>query len=283
MSESFHNLVSFIVKNIKAISLFIAIPSLIGLMVADRFLGECNSIQITYMLPIIMLSGYVTRVQSIIIGIIVAAFWGGLRLDFVESSFNSLTIFSVVVGASVIIILFIVIHVKEKLESESKNADTDELTGISNRRYFNEILGVEFARGQRLFQAFTVAYIDLDNFKMLNDKQGHGEGDIALKIIANILSDNSRNHDISARIGGDEFVMFMPGFSGQEVKPRFTDIHNKLNLVVEQHQWPISFSIGVVTFNKLPGSLEEISKITDETMYQVKKTTKSAIKFSQYP
>ena len=84
------------------------------------------------------------------------------------------------------------------------------MTGIANRRHFYEVANTEIVRVRRTLQPFTVMYIDIDNFKTVNDTQGHDEGDLLLITVASTLRHHIRESDTVARLGGDEFSVLLP-------------------------------------------------------------------------
>ena len=81
----------------------------------------------------------------------------------------------------------------------------DPLTGLVNRREFEDVAQAEFIRSHRYQRRFTIAYIDLDNFKWVNDNLGHAAGDRVLKMVGTVLKNSLRDTDCEARLGGDEF------------------------------------------------------------------------------
>ena len=96
-------------------------------------------------------------------------------------------------------------------EEVKAQAVTDGLTGLYNRRYFEEYLKKEVTRAMRQKQAFSVIGLDLDHLKQINDKYGHAYGDLAIKTVAEVLKKNARSIDTAARMGGEEFNVILPG------------------------------------------------------------------------
>src|SRR5919202_590966 len=110
----------------------------------------------------------------------------------------------------IVILAHLVASFKISLEHERELARTDYLTGAFNGRSFGELAEAEIERARRHAHPFTVAYIDVDDFKLVNDRQGHSAGDRLLKAIADTVRENVRTIDVVARLGGDEFAVLMP-------------------------------------------------------------------------
>ena len=162
-------------------------------------------------------------------------------------------------------------------------ARTDFLTGVTSQRYFYELAQIEIDRSRRYRHPVTLAYIDLDNFKDVNDRLGHVTGDALLRVVAGHIRRNTRSVDVVARIGGDEFVLLLPETGVQPAQAAVSKIMSILTQAMRQNEWPVSFSIGVVTFLELPPALEEMLDMADSLMRSVKADSKNGVRFSVYP
>lgn len=146
---------------------------------------------------------------------------------------------------------------------------TDKLTGIYNRRYFEEIIEKEIIKAQGSMESQYLVMIDMDNFKSINDSYGHGVGDEILKYFANVLKNEAGSRDIVARYAGDEFVMVIHGGSMEDVELRINNIreylyNNRLKNI------NIEFSAGVCRFEK-ELSYDKILTSADDHMYAQKR------------
>lgn len=164
------------------------------------------------------------------------------------------------------------------LERERELARTDYVTSVANSRYFAEIAGAEIRRAGRYQHPFTVAYLDIDDFKQVNDTWGHSTGDALLMQVASTIRDNIRSTDTIARLGGDEFAVLLPetGYDASDVVVR--KVRESLLAAMRRRGWPVTFSIGVVTFLTPPDGVDGMIKLADGFMYEVKRGGKNSIK-----
>ncbi len=159
---------------------------------------------------------------------------------------------------------------KRNLENEKELARRDPLTDTLNRRSFFDLAEHEINRSQRYGLPLTIAYMDLDNFKVVNDQFGHHAGDELLNAVVLTIRSNIRSSDILARVGGDEFVILLPDTPGDASLTFLNKIHDSLDQTMARNGWPVSFSIGAVTYLTVPSTVDEVIRHADELMYTVK-------------
>ncbi len=137
-------------------------------------------------------------------------------------------------------------------------------------------------RFRRYEHPFTLAYIDLDNFKTVNDQFGHAAGDQVLLTVVNSLKNTMRSTDTIARLGGDEFALLLPETNQDAACVAFTKFQTGLPEQMRQNNWPVTFSIGALTCQTNMDSPDELVKMADELMYSAKHNGKNALIFSTY-
>ena len=168
---------------------------------------------------------------------------------------------------------------KSALETEKELANKDSLTGLSNRRSFFETADAELKRARRYGRPLTIAYLDLDKFKEVNDQQGHQEGDRLLRAMADSLRNCTRSTDAVARIGGDEFVVLLPETGEEAAFSAVQKIHQEVLQTMREHQWQVTLSIGALTLVEPPDDVDEMVRDADHLMYSAKESGKNSIKF----
>lgn len=162
------------------------------------------------------------------------------------------------------------ITIANLFETIKKEAVTDSLTGLFNRRYFDEELRKEADRAQRLNQPFTIISLDLDYLKKINDMYGHAAGDIAIKAIADVMKKNARSIDIPARLGGEEFSILLPGIDSNGGMIAAERIRSAIESYKVDEIGKITASVGVGTYPEHSYNLEELLEMTDQAMYRSK-------------
>lgn len=171
---------------------------------------------------------------------------------------------------------------KETQKKEQLAARTDFVTGVANRRYFMELLETEIERIRRYPHPITVVYMDMDNFKQVNDLFGHKMGDEVLRYSAGELKSRLRKTDIIARLGGDEFALLLPSARLQEAEIVISKVRANLAEEMRQRNWPVTFSMGAVVCLAPPHSAEQIIDMADKLMYEVKNSTKNDVRFTTW-
>lgn len=163
---------------------------------------------------------------------------------------------------------------------DAKNASmTDSLTQVGSRKYFEEMLENESGRLDRYDRSFSIAMADIDNFKDVNDKFGHVEGDSVLRKLAECMNSQKRTCDILARYGGDEFVFILPETTSEEAAIMIGRIQKKIRQISMVDRRLITFSCGIAhTIPNQPVISTELIKKADIALYQAKKAGKDCIK-----
>jgi len=264
---------------------FIGCIGALLLGVVDRLIGSEISFSVFYIAPIMLATWYGGKKTGYSIAIISAGIW--LYSDLTAGSqYSSLLIpvWNMLVRlVFFLIILRLLIIVREKLTLEKSLAVTDPLTGLSNRRFFQEQLEREYARNQRHPEPLTIVYFDLDNFKYVNDTMGHTVGDVLLQNVAQTLLTVVRSSDFVSRLGGDEFAILFPMLDKSSTSFVLEKLQSKLLETMRKKNWPVTFSIGAVTFSDVMSSSREMIKLVDDLMYEVKKSGKNDICHVYWP
>lgn len=165
----------------------------------------------------------------------------------------------------------------EKLQELS---DRDYLTGLYNRRKFEEFLTYEIKRSLRHHHKFTILMIDLDNFKYINDTYGHASGDLVLKEVTNIFGSNLRNADILARLGGDEFAVLLPETpyeNGYAVVEKLRSRLESTPISLMFDQITLTASFGIAEYPEQGENIESLLTGSDLAMYKAKRAGKNTI------
>ena len=168
----------------------------------------------------------------------------------------------------------VIARIVTKLWIEREYGLRDILTNLDNRAEFLKRFEIEQLRSVRSSKSYSVMFIDIDQFKDLNDKFGHSTGDEALKNVADVLRKNSRKIDILARVGGDEFALLLP--ETDQIGCDLIQQRIKIDADTEfQNQgWPISLSIGCVSETGGKRSIQKILHDADQIMYSIKNAKK---------
>jgi diguanylate cyclase (GGDEF)-like protein/PAS domain S-box-containing protein len=168
-------------------------------------------------------------------------------------------------------------RMRERLEHEHQLAHTDSLTGLLNRRGFGRALAREARRLARYHRPFTLAYLDVDNFKQINDTWGHSAGDEALRRVAAVLAESTRDIDVITRLGGDEFAMLLPETDPEAARTAMTRLRQRLLRVGTDDSWTVTFSVGALTCLEPPPSVEDLMAQADGLMYTAKTMGKNTV------
>ena len=168
------------------------------------------------------------------------------------------------------LVAWLITDVRLHLRREQLLARTDTLTGLLNARTFREALKTELTRAGRAEYPVSLVYVDLDNFKLLNDRHGHATGDRALAIVGELFRSHLRENDVIGRLGGDEFAVILPVTDASQAKSVMSLLQAQLNAEMERHGWPVTLSIGAVTCRTRCDEPDALVQAADRLMYEAK-------------
>lgn len=259
--------------------------ALIGIVgILDFLTGYEFTFSLFYLIPISLVTWLTGRQAGVVASLVSAIVW--LISDVAARTSYSHPLsyaWNTLMGFGFFVIVALLLStLKSVLEHEKELARTDYLTGAANSRVFYDLLQTEINRSQRYKNPFTIAYIDLDNFKTVNDEFGHTIGDQVLCFVVNQVRKNLRKTDVVGRLGGDEFALLLPETNQESAQVVLAKLQCDILAEMQQSNWPVTLSIGVLTCINAPHTTEEIVKMVDGLMYSVKRSSKNAIRYATY-
>jgi diguanylate cyclase (GGDEF)-like protein len=256
-----------------------------GIGILDFLTGFELAFSLVYLIPVSLVAWLASQRLGIMVALVSAIVW--LTADVAAGNFYShpfIFAWNTIIRLSFFVITALLLStLKKALEYEKESARTDYLTGAANSRLFCDLLQMEVDRFRRYGRSFTLVNIDLDNFKAVNDRFGHQVGDQVLSTVVSSARNNLRKSDVVARLGGDEFALLLPETNQESAGIALAKIKSGLLEAMQQRSWLVTFSIGVLTCSAVPETIDELMRMTDELMYEVKCSGKDAIKYSTYP
>lgn len=265
----------------KKIAFVLSLVSMFMIFYLDYLTGTDFDIKVVYIIPVLFITlnfkPFVAYMGSVIAAsgsYVTDIIYDTNQISRIASYFhliNSILTF--------FIIVFILTILKKSYETERELARYDNLTGIPNQRYFFEFGEAEIERAKRFNQKISIAFIDCDNFKKINDKYGHLAADTLLIKISHVMKESIRKIDFIARIGGDEFAILLPQTDLKNAEIIIKRLKINLEKGINHKFKDVTFSIGVAVFNVPPNTLEKALHEADNLMYKVKSLTKNGIEF----
>jgi diguanylate cyclase (GGDEF)-like protein len=174
----------------------------------------------------------------------------------------------VAADADVLAPLLDLVVVALRLDTLRYDSLHDPLTGLYNRRSFDDQLARAVGRARRYDSPFTLVLIDLDHFKAVNDEYGHPAGDEVLRAIGEEMRRTLRSSDVAARYGGDEFALILPE-ADSDLAPRLVD-RLRDGVRALRRELPVDFSTGLASCPDEADSVEGLTKLADDRLYQAK-------------
>ena len=246
----------------------------------DYATGFKLRITVLYLVPLLIVTWSLGRLFGILMSVVACASWA--CLDVVTGRYleNPSLLYwewgTVLVGFGALVVGLT--ELRKSLEDAEFQSRKDALTGLLNKGGFYQVLSAEIEVCRRYQRTLSIAYIDSDNFKTVNDRFGHEVGDELLRVISRTMLGKLRVSDLPGRLGGDEFAVMLPETNAEGCRMVVEMLQQRLLHAMQERGWPVTFSIGIATFLKMPPSIDDMIRQADKLMYAVKNSSKGAIK-----
>jgi len=250
----------------------------------DYLTGAHISMMLLYTVPILTAAWHCGKIEGIVVAASAAICWfivnvllhGGTANEatLFWNAFSHFAIFSLLAYA-----VSLQVALKRVLVREQKNARSDHLTGLLNKWAFREQVENELALARRYGHPHSLAFIDLDNFKEVNDTHGHARGDHLLQDISATIQQTIRRTDCAGRVGGDEFTISFPETGPEHIRQVIDKLLLALDIMTSQSGWQVTASIGVVTYIDITDSYDAMLGKADRLMYSAKKKGKNCAEY----
>lgn len=252
---------------------------LLGAAIIDLVASPEFETAIFYVVPVSYFAWYFRRAIGILSAALSAAITLNIhRAEQFQYSHHSIIYWNAAVWLALYFFFaWIISELRSLWEQERLSSRTDSLTRIANRRAFSELLEAEANRASRYGAALTLAYLDVDHFKQINDRFGHEKGDELLRLVAQTLESHLRKPDRVARLGGDEFAVLLPETTAPSAAAVLRKLHSVLDDNMRQRNLPVTFSVGAVTFHSPPQSIQEMISKADQAMYAAKNSGRDCV------
>lgn len=275
------NVVISMPASVRVVTSVIILAIVAGL---DAVTGSEVSFSVFYLFPVSFAGIFVSRRMGFLMAITSAAIWGYLD---VKLGLGYSAAWIPYWNSGVRLGFFLIVNelidmLHNEHEQTRKLSRTDSLTGLANARVFKEHTYQVMAQSRRDGQPFTITYVDLDGFKLVNDERGHSEGDRLLKMIASLIANGVRTTDVVARLGGDEFAILMPATGMENALDALHRIAATFTNHVESH-WNVGATFGAVTFKEPPDDVDTAIHHADVLMYRGKAEGRGCILHAMWP
>jgi diguanylate cyclase (GGDEF)-like protein len=241
------------------------------------------SVSALYLLPIILIAWFEGGVPAAIISIFSAITWA---LSDLVSGHPYSRMAVPIWNATMVLGMFLIVAysitaIKKLLIKEREHAHTDDLTGVENIRFFYEQARIEISKSATDKRPLTLAYIDIDNLRYVNDTFGHIAGDYLLHEAAQVMRSTLRSTDIISRLGGAKFAILMPETRNENATVIIYKVQEHLLDMAEKNGWPVTFRTDVVTCYSPDYTIDELIKVAEDLMNAAKKTGKNMSKYEK--
>lgn len=244
----------------------------------DALTGTRLRVYPLYFIPVALVASSYSRASGVVAAVVGSGVWAISTFDLEYPRTSIANIFSQFVAFVLVVIL--VNLQKTRADLQERLASVDGLTGLMNSRSFYQSVMSELSRQRRTNRPLTIAYLDIDDFKLVNTALGHVGADHLLQAVAQSMKQALRLSDDVGRLGGDEFAILLPETSETQAMEVLNRIRSRVHANTSSQHRPVTLSIGAVTFSQTAESVETMMRLADAQMYQVKGRHKNDVQVS---
>ena len=261
----------------------IAAASLLGILLVgyiDFAVGIEIRVFPLYFLPLLLATWFFGRAGALTSSVAAAVVWVIAQL-FAGRHYSQPYVWVInffTQGVAFVVVSMLIAQLQRSFQKERAHSRTDHLTGLANSRSFYEQAEAIANLCRRNLRPMSLAFLDLDNFKHVNDTLGHEQGDAVLRKVAEILISSLRASDIAGRIGGDEFGVLLPDTAAADAHVILEKVRSRLAQTPQLQACSVTASIGAVFSNQAPTDIHAMLKIADELMYSAKRAGKNHVR-----
>jgi diguanylate cyclase (GGDEF)-like protein len=262
--------------------LLIAAAAALGIGVVggiDFLTGVEYRVYPLYFLPLSLAAWHLGRSGMIATTALCTVAWSGFNyaagMQFSHPSVWAVNLLAQL--AAFLVVGILIANLRDSLQRVSRLSRTDPLTSLPNARAFHEAAEYTLNLARRYAHPITLAYIDLDNFKAVNDTLGHKGGDDLLRRVGELLRQCVRAGDMPIRLGGDEFAVLLPETGPEAARTMLDRLHSRLADELSQSPGPVTASIGAVSLLTPTGDVEDLMRRADALMYAAKSAGKNRV------
>lgn len=251
---------------------------LLGVAVLDGATGSHIGVSVLYLVPVALASWRWGAASGVLWALAATATWMVVETN-ASGIVPDAAAWNAAVGFTLIAVIALALGALRKERDAVRTlAGTDHLTGVQNAGSFAEVVELERSRSLRYNRPFTLAYLDVDGFRVVNEEWGHTAGDHALRLVARTIRENIRSMDSVSRMGGDEFALLFPETGQGAAAIALHKIQTRLDEAMTERALPMTFTLGGVVCIGAPHSVDDLVRRAEALMYAAKEEGGSGIR-----
>ncbi len=262
---------------------FIGFSLVLAIGVLDSFTSYDVSVSLLYLVPIMLIAWYKGGVLVAIMSIFSVINWA--IADMVSGhiySHMAIPLWNAIMMLGMFLIIgYTITMLKKLLVKEREHSHDDDLTNVANMRYFYEQASLEINRLALNNRPLTLVYLAIDNLRSINESLGYMTGDFLLHEVAQTIKATLQPKSLISRFGGAEFAILMPEAKNENVTAIIRDVYERLMEMVKKHNWPVTFSTGVVSGDSAAYTIDELINMAKDLMKASKTTGTNTVEYKE--